>query len=150
MKTHIIRSLFALLLLVSLPMLACAQSSASTATTTDASKAVATVRIDGGVIMLSPVDSGNFVTAQPNQPVFSGERLMVASQSSATIIYNDGCKQTYDKAGVYKIDPGCKRAAALTSSSKTPLIVGSVIAGAAVGAIIEKHFCHCHCPPVSR
>lgn len=114
-------------------------------------KAVATLRVDGGVIMVS--DGGAFVSAIPNQTVVSGERLMVSKDSVATVIYNDGCEQKYDKAGVYKIEPGCARAAAFSGGAANPwkavAIVATAISGAAVAKMVHDDNCDC-CDPVSR
>lgn len=114
----------------------------------DEPKPVATVRTDGGVIMLSK-DGAPFVTAVPNEAAYSGQRMMVAKDSIATVIYNDGCEQKYDKPGVYKIDPGCKRAAALWGGGSTTTVLAAV-GGAVVGGLVADQFCDCHCPPVSR
>lgn len=117
-------------------------------------KAVATVRTVGGVIMLS--DGGPFITAAPDAPVVTGERLLVSIDSVATVVYNDGCEQKYDKPGVYKIQPNCKRAAAMLASGGAPQtwttgkVIGVGIGAAVLGAAIEKQLCDCNAPPVSR
>lgn len=125
-------------------------ASAMAQSTPGAEKAVATVRTDGGVIMVSD-QNAPFATALPNQAVASGDRLMVSKDSIATVIYNDGCEQKYDKAGIYKIQPDCKRAAALLSNGSgwtTGQVALAFAGGAVLGAVVEdrRH----KCPPVSR
>lgn len=103
---------------------------------------IATLQVNGGVIMLSK-DGGPFASGASNEPLVSGERLMVSEQSSATVTYNDGCKQTYAKPGVYTIEPGCTLAEAPVAGAgggsqgvSEGVVVGGVLAGAAVlGAI---------------
>lgn len=130
-------------------------ANAADAPATTDQKDVATVRTDGGVIMLSQ-QNGPFVTATPDQPAASGDRLLVSKDSIATVIYNDGCEQKYDKPGIYKIAPSCKRAAAIFSTGGGPHFwtTGQVMAagfgGGLLGALIDRQFCNCKCPPVSR
>jgi hypothetical protein len=69
------------------------------------SNTVAEVRTDGGVVMVS--DGGPFQTAVPGQRVDANARLMVSKESAATVIYDDGCKQKYDKPGIYPINETC-------------------------------------------
>ncbi|HET8897900.1 MAG TPA: hypothetical protein VFN09_03875 [Rhodanobacteraceae bacterium] len=144
--------LFGLTVMLAGPVFAQSTESTGTAATSqaasEAEKAVATVRTDGGVVMVSE-QNGAFSTAVQNQPVVSGDRLMVAKESVATVIYNDGCEQKYSKAGIYKIEPDCKRALGGWTGSK-PKLAGMILGGAALGAVVEKQFCHCKCPPVSH
>ena len=114
----------------------------------EARQNVASVRTDGGVIMVS-AETGPFNTAEPNQPVASGDRLMVAKDSIATVIYDDGCEQVYDKDGIYVIEPNCKRAIAWTQGWSNGQVAAAVIGGAALGAAID-HSLRDKCRPVSR
>lgn len=124
------------------------QARQSSGVAEDARQVVATVRTDGGVIMVS-AEQGPFNTAEPNQPVASGDRLMVAKDSIATVVYDDGCEQKYDEAGVYVIEPNCKRAIAWAGGWSNGQMVAAVVGGAALGAIIE-HNRHDESRPVSR
>lgn len=114
----------------------------------DARQIVASVRTDGGVIMVS-AEQGPFNTAVPNEPVASGDRLMVAKDSSATVVYDDGCEQVYDKDGIYVIEPNCKRAVAWKEGWSNGQVIAAVVGGAALGGIIE-HNRRDSCRPVSR
>lgn len=109
---------------------------------------VAKVETNGGVIMIS--DGGEFATARTDQRVHSKARLMVSEESAATVVYDDGCEQKYDKAGVYEISATCVLPVALVGGgpSNALLISGAVVGGAILGALIE-HNRH-HCPPISR
>lgn len=110
----------------------------SAADTSDSDETVAKVETDGGVIMIS--DPGEFATAAPDQRVHKKARLMVSEESSATVVYDDGCKQKYDKPGVYEISATCVLPIALSSGPSKGLIIGGVILGsAAVYAIIDNN-----------
>lgn len=106
---------------------------------------VANLRTDDGVIMLS-VEQGPFNTPVQQQRVATGDRLMVAKDSVATVIYDDGCEIKYDEAGVYEIEPDCKAVIAWwgRSGPQTMAVVGGAILGGVVGYHLK------HCPPVSR
>jgi len=124
------------------------QARQSSGAAESAREVVASVRTDGGVIMVS-AEQGPFNTAEPNQPVASGDRLMVAKDSIATVIYDDGCQQVYDKDGIYVIEPNCKRAIAWKEGWSNGQMIAAVVGGAALGGIIE-HNRRDKCPPVSR
>lgn len=153
-----IRHIFYLLLLGSasaFAVTATAQTAAAQEATTDAAAeedAVATIRVDGGVIMLSEQDRP-FMTVVDGQPAAVGDRLMVAEESGATVRYNDGCDQKYDEPGIYEIEPDCIRAAALVAGPRSWTTGQAVLAGlggAALAAYIVDRRCRCDCPPVSR
>lgn len=90
--------LLALGVLLTMPALA--QSAASPQTQQDN---IGKVHKLQGSIMLSN-QAGAFAAAALGQQVVKDQRLMVASNSSTTIVYNDGCRETFDKAGVYTLD----------------------------------------------
>ena len=107
---------------------------------------VAKVRTDSGVIMLSR-DNQSFATAEQNALVVDGDRMMVAADSVATVIYDNGCEEKYEKAGVYVIDAECTPAVFWTR--------GRVIAAAAGGAVVAGVIIHDNnddedVPPVSQ
>jgi hypothetical protein len=104
------------------------------------SNAVAEVRTDGGVVMIS--DGGPFQTAVPGQRVDAKSRVMVSKESAATVIYDDGCRQKYDKPGIYSINETCvlppPAVAATASKAGAPMwLVGT---GVAIGlyAIVDS------------
>jgi len=108
---------------------------------------VAKLRTDNGVIMVS-AEQGPFNTAVQDQRVATGDRLMVAKDSVATVVYDNGCEKTYDQAGVYEIDADCKLG---WWSRSTPAMRTAVIGG---GAVLAAVIIHNHddddAPPVSR
>lgn len=114
---------------------------------------VATLQVSGGTIMLSR-DGGPFTSGTSSDPLFSGERLMVAEQSAATVTYHDGCSQTYDKPGVYAIAADCKLAAVtttgggMTSGQAIALMAGALVTGGLVGGSVSKE--REQVPPVSH
>jgi hypothetical protein len=148
MKNSMIRSILLGLTVaaVSLPLYAQTAAGANDGE----EKTVAEVRTDGGVIMVSEREGGGFQTAVPDQRVKAKARLMVSKESAATVVYDDGCEQKYDKPGIYEISATCALPVVLGGggSSNALLITGSVLGGAALGALIE-HYNH-DCPPVSR
>jgi hypothetical protein len=115
----------------------------SSASSSEAEQTIAKVQTDGGVIMIS--DGGEYQTAAPEQRVNAKARLMVSKESSATVIYDDGCEQKYDEPGIYEILQTCALPAApvAVASSGGPskaLIVGGVLlGGAALYAIIDNY-----------
>ncbi len=92
----------------------------------DEDKTVATLEVGKGTIMTSK--GGEFVTASTGEKLIKEERLMVAKESSATVVYNDHCKRTYDEPGVYKIDEDCK-AVAFWGIGTAALIVAAAAGG---------------------
>lgn len=106
--------------------------------------AVATLQVNKGVVMTST--GGEFASGVTGQELVTDERLMVTKDSSATVVYNDHCKRTYDDPGVYKIDANCKAAAWLFGGSATEV---AIIAGGVIGGIIIYNHGHHH-HPMSR
>ena len=91
---------------------------------------VATLHLDKGVVMTST--DGEFVTSGTGQQLRTGERLMVSKDSSATVVYNDHCRRTYDSPGVYTIEADCKAATALGGAGTTAAIIAGVIAAGVI------------------
>ncbi len=89
-------------------------------------KVVATLQLDKGVVMTST--GGEYASGTQGQELHSGERLMVTQDGAATVVYNDHCKRTYDKPGVYKIEDDCKAAVWITGGEAAAAIVGGVVA----------------------
>lgn len=119
---------------------------------------VATLQVGGGVIMVSNQGSP-FASGQSNDALYSGERLMVSQNSSATVVYNDGCQQTYSHPGVYTISATCLAGAQTgikppntgTLASPRPIgvwVAAALVTGAGVAAIAGES--RTHCPPVSH
>jgi hypothetical protein len=139
---------------LALPSLATAAPQA-----TDDAQPVATLQVGGGVIMVSNQGSP-FASGQSNDPLYSNERLMVSQNSSATVVYNDGCRQTYSNPGVYTISATC--VAGAVTSIKPPntgtlaapsrpmgvFVAAAIVTGAGVAEIIDKD--RPHAPPISH
>lgn len=149
MKLNVsIPSTLALVAMLALPGIASAQSSADN--TKAQQPSVAKLQVDGGVIMLSRGQAA-FASGATDDPVFPGERLMVSAQSSATVVYSDGCKQTYDKPGIYKIEADCKASVAFSGERATGgQIAAWAVTGLGVVALIENGQGGGQVPPVSR
>lgn len=116
---------FALFTVLSLPVLA---------QDAPAKAAVATVQIDGGVVMVS--DGGPFTSATSGEQVVAGSRIMISKDSSAKLVYSDGCMQSYTKAGVYAVNEQCKAAAAIGTAGNAGngWTTAAVVIGAAGAA----------------
>jgi hypothetical protein len=112
---------------------------------------VAKLQVDSGVIMTSR-DNAAFVSAVTDDPLFDNQRLMVSEDSSATVIYDDGCRETYDKPGVYTLDATCTPAAVASTSGggTTGMVVSGAVAVAVVAAAISQDGHKDKTPPVSR
>lgn len=120
---------------------------------------VATLQVGGGVIMVSNQGSP-FASGQSNDPLYSGARLMVSKNSSATVVYSDGCQQTYSNPGVYTVSATCLAGAVtnikppntgtLTAPSRPigVFVAAAAITGVGVAAIAGES--RKHCPPVSH
>lgn len=116
---------------------------------------VATVQVDGGVIMVS--DGGPFTSVTSGEQVAAGNRIMVSKNSAVSVVYSDGCKQTYSKAGVYAVQQQCKRAAVLADSSGSgagttaAIVVGALgAAGTAYGIYCDSNDSNCSGSSPSR
>lgn len=121
---------FALLTVLSLPVLA--QDAPAKAT-------VATIQVDSGVVMVS--DGGAFATATSGEQVAAGSRLMVSKDSAASVVYSDGCKRSYTKAGVYPIDAQCNPAVAVASVNQAAQVVATVVAVTGVAGVAYGVYC---------
>lgn len=118
---------------------------------------VATLQVGGGVVMVSN-QGAPFASGQSNDPLYSGTRLMVSKNSSATVVYNDGCRQTYDKQGVYTISATCAPGAVAQIKPPTTgtlstrpigvMVAAAVVTAAGVAAIASDN--RTKCPPVSH
>lgn len=117
----------------------------SSASSDNKDDTVAKVRTDGGVIMLSE-EQAQFQTAMPGERVKSKTRLMVSEDSSATVIYDDGCKKKYDKPGVYEISANCVTPVVLGGGA----LIGILVAGSVVAIAIDPGDDEIAPPPVSR
>lgn len=130
---------FALATVLSLPVFA--QDAAP------AKEMVATVQVDGGVVMVS--DGGAFTSATTGEQVAAGSRIMVSKDSAVSVVYSDGCKQSYTKAGVYAVDAQCTRAAAVADAGEgwkgATAIVGAVGAAGVIGSLIDGSHCKSNC-----
>jgi hypothetical protein len=86
-------------------------------------------------------NGGPFQTAVKGQRVNEKSRLMVSKESAATVVYDDGCKQKYDKPGVYDISVTCALpppAVAGGGASKTLIVAGAVVAAYAGYEIYDR------------
>lgn len=111
----------------------------------DKDKPVATLEVNKGVVMTS--QGGEYLKGNTGQQLFSDERLMVTQDGSATVVYSDHCKRTYDTPGVYKIDANCKGAVWFNSAGVVAGIASGVIA---IGVIAHNINDHGHNEPISR
>ncbi len=115
-------------------------------------KSIAKLRVDGGVVMLSR-NQGPFASGTTDAPLYSEERLMVTSDSSATVIYTDGCQQTFSKPGIYSVAETCRIAAASWDSTNiTAAQAGVWVATGAVvvAAVTAQSGSSRKVPPVSH
>lgn len=111
---------------------------------------IAKLQVDSGVIMTSR-DNAAFVSAVTNDPLFDNQRLMVSEDSSATVVYDDGCRETYDKPGVYELDATCTPALVSSSGGMSPGLTAAVgAAGVGLAAYLVDRNNDDETPPVSR
>ncbi len=113
---------------------------------------IAKVETDAGVIMLSE-DGEEFATALPDERVKAKARLMVSEDSSATVVYDNGCDKEYDEPGVYEISHECVLPLVLVSSGATKgwVLAGTVVGGGIIALLIsDKKGKGDPRPPVSR
>ncbi len=111
---------------------------------------VAKLQVDSGVIMTSRNDAA-FVSATNDDALYDNQRLMVSENSSATVIYSDGCRETYDKPGVYQIDATCTPTVASSSDGMSPGMMSAVgVGGVLLAAYLVDNNKDDDTPPVSR
>lgn len=102
------------------------------------------LQIQAGQVMTST--GGEFVTAQSGQALVVGQRVMVAEDSSARIVYPNGCVVALANEGVFVVAPTATCDAAIAARSAgglaggrtatTLATIGGVAAAAALlGAI---------------
>jgi len=65
-----------------------------------------TVRVDSGSVMAS--QGGEFVTAASGTQLAPGSRIMLAENSSASLVYASGCTQAISAAGVHAVPAMCQ------------------------------------------
>lgn len=117
----------------------------------------ATLRIDSGTVMTS--QGGEFATAGNGAVLETGSRVMLAENSSATLIYPNGCTRPLASGGVHTVSPTCTPTGARTNAgaagtaagvdtSGALVIVG--IAAAAAAGLASKDDVTPVPPPVSR
>jgi hypothetical protein len=109
----------------------------------DKDKAVAKLEVNKGVIMTSR--GGEYVTGASGEELFKEERIMVTQDASATVVFNDHCKRTYDEPGVYKIDADCKIVAWWGGGTAALIVAGAVGVG-----VIANNIGNDNNPPISR
>lgn len=133
-------------LLVALAGTALSCGMAASAYATDAAQAapaaapanaVAKLQIDSGSAMLS-TDQQAFQTASPQQEVAAGERLMLTTGSAVTLVYDSGCKVSYNLAGVYTVPSTCNKPVAPIASSSGAASSGAASSGAASAGVSGK------------
>jgi len=101
--------------------------------TASAQEAVnATLRVENGNVMTS--QGGEFATAQSGQVVATGNRLMVAENSAATVIFSATCQRQYTSPGVYTIQRVCEPGVARVGTDWVS--AGKIALGVGVGAAI--------------
>lgn len=137
-------TLFMVVALASLPLYAQTATSASN----ESDDTVAKVQTDAGVIMISE-GATEFQTAIPDQRVKAKTRLMVSEESSATVVYDNGCDKKYDKPGVYEISSTCVLPYLVGGASKGLVTAGVLVGGAIIAAVIADNNRDSR-PPVSR
>jgi hypothetical protein len=109
---------------------------------------VATLQVNKGVVMTST--GGDYITANSGQQLYSAERIMVSQDASATVVYSEHCKHTYDKAGVYQIDSDCKAAVWVSGAGATAAVIAGSIAIYTIAHNISEGNKGHHPPPISR
>ena len=140
--TKLVSGILCVALGVALTLPAYAQSAATPA---DHQQNIGAVNKLTGSVMLSNQQTGAFAPAALSENVVSGQRLMVASNSSSTIKYNNGCEQTFDKAGVYELDESACKAVLWPVGGK---IVYAAMTGGLIYGII--HNANNHRTPISH
>lgn len=65
-----------------------------------------TLRVDSGSVMTS--QGGEFVSAASGAQVTPGTRVMLADNSSASLVYANGCTASISAAGVHAVPAVCQ------------------------------------------
>ncbi|KAF1687187.1 hypothetical protein B1992_04145 [Pseudoxanthomonas broegbernensis] len=94
-----------------------------------AQEPVATLQVTSGSVQASGLD-GEFIPAQSGVQLAPGNRVLVPSGGSATVIYPNGCQVNLTTPGVHTVTPTCTPALARTTTGGS-----TVSGGAAVGII---------------
>ena len=142
--TKLVSGILCVALGVALTLPAYAQSAATSAPAQQQN--IGAVNKLTGSVMLSNQQTGAFAPAALSENVVSGQRLMVASNSTTTIKYNNGCEQTFDKAGVYDLDESACKAVLWPVGGK---IVYAAMTGGLIYGIIHNTNNHSR-TPISR
>lgn len=91
------------------------------------------LRVDSGTALTST--GGDFASANTGTALIVGEKVLINEQSSAVVVYEDGCEIRFDKPGVYEVPSVCTRGAWVTdpvSHVNTWVVVGAALIGAAL------------------
>ena len=95
------------------------------------------LQIQAGQVMTST--GGEFVTAQNGQALVVGQRVMVAEDSSARIVYPNGCVVVLENEGVFVVAPTatCDAAIAARLAGRLPAGAGArtAITLSAIGGV---------------
>jgi hypothetical protein len=98
-----------------------------------AQNVIGTLHVNGGTVMTSSGEE--FTTAGDNQPLQSGDRIMVSEGGSASITYSNGVVVNYTEPGVYTVQlPAGGTEVAGAGGSKAGsvgIILGAALLGAA-------------------
>ncbi|MFZ7095381.1 hypothetical protein ACOPJQ_02850 [Luteimonas dalianensis] len=79
---------------------------AATAFSANAQDDAVTVRVDAGNVMAS--EGGEFVTVASGASLAPGSRIMLAENSSASVVYANGCTASISAAGVHAVPAVCQ------------------------------------------
>lgn len=100
-----------------------------------------TLHVDKGSIMTS--DGGDFSSAQTGKLLAETDRVMVTEGGQVTLVYDNGCKVTYSKPGVYPVQPSCTIAGAVANAeggvdvNGAGIVTGVFAAGLLIGKLTE-------------
>lgn len=117
-------------------------------------KVVATLKVIGGVVMVSS-GNGPFIRGATNAAVSPGDRVLVLERSSASVTYSSGCTLTYDAPGILDIPERCDAAGAgqlaRAGGALAPASTSTVVTGNSIGSVItDNPHCNCEAPPVGH
>lgn len=104
--------------------------SASALTQADNIKLASLDQISGKVL----VNKGKgFVTAKSGMPLSDNDRVITLNDSSATVVYSDGCVASLKSNNLLTLDKGltCSKAAVTTQRVEQPLRYAAAIGGTA-------------------
>lgn len=119
---------------LSSPLLATAIAFASFSPAVFAQEEGVTLRVTSGSAMTS--QGGDFVTAASGTMLEPGSRVMLAENSTATLVYSNGCTQPLTAAGVYGVPATCVPTATARGATATGVDVKGALIVAGTGAIV--------------